>query len=98
MDTSAKKDGISVNYLIHAGPKLQNDLLDVLIRFRRNAVAVCDIIEMYLQIKVRPDYCKYVQFLWRHMDQLKEPRCYEFQRLVFWFELWTFWRLVHFSG
>ena len=37
-DTSAKKDGISVNELIHAGPKLQNCLFDVLLRFRRNTV------------------------------------------------------------
>ena len=60
-DALAKKDGISVNDLIHAVPKLQNNLLDVLIWFRRNAVAVlCDISEMYLQIKLRPDGCKYL--------------------------------------
>ena len=40
------------NNLIHAGPKLQNDLFDVLIRFRRNAVA--------LQIKLRSDDFKYL--------------------------------------
>ena len=83
-DASAKKDGTSVNDLIHTGPKLQNDLFHVLIRFRRNDVAVvCDISEMYLQIKLRPEDCKYFRFLWRHMDQLREPSCYEFQRLVF---------------
>ena len=38
---------------------------------------------MYLQIKLRPDDCKYILFLWQHMDQLKEPSHYEFQRLVF---------------
>ena len=83
-DASAKKEGISVNDLINTGPKLQNDLFDVLVRFRRNAVAVvCDITEMYLQIKLRPDDCKYFRFLWQHMDQLREPSCYEFQRLLF---------------
>ena len=52
-DVSAKKDGISVNDLTHARPKLQNDLLDVLILFRRNAIAVaCDISERYLQIQL----------------------------------------------
>ena len=50
-----------MNGLIHAGSKLQNDLFDVLLLFRRNAVAVvCDISEMYLQIKLRPDDCKYL--------------------------------------
>lgn len=46
---SAKYDGISLDDVIHAGPKLQQDLFDVLIRFCRNPVAVaCDIKEMYL--------------------------------------------------
>ena len=83
-DVSVKKDRMAGNDLIHAGPKLQNDLFGVLIQFRRNvAAAVCGISEMYLQIKLRPDDCKYFGFLWRHMDQLQEPSCYEFQRPVF---------------
>ena len=36
LDVSAKKGRISVNDLILSGPKLQNDLFDVPIRFRRN--------------------------------------------------------------
>ena len=64
-DASAKKDEISVNGLIHAGPRIQNNLFDVLIWFRRNTVAVvCDISEMCLQIKLRPDDGKHLQFLW----------------------------------
>ena len=39
-DASARKNGISVNNLIHASPKPQSNLFDVLIRFRRNLVAV----------------------------------------------------------
>ena len=39
-DTSVKKDETAVNDLRHAGPKLQKDLFDVLIQFRRNVVAV----------------------------------------------------------
>ncbi|CAB4025564.1 Hypothetical predicted protein, partial [Paramuricea clavata] len=35
----AKTDGISLNDVIYAGPKLQQELFDVLIRFRRNPVA-----------------------------------------------------------
>ena len=50
-DCAAKCDGISLNDMIHAGPKLQQDLFNVLVRFRRNPVGVaCDIKEMYLQI------------------------------------------------
>ena len=62
-DASAEKDKISVNDLILAGLKLKNDLFDVLIWFKRNAVAVvCDISEMFLQIKLWPSDW-YLQFL-----------------------------------
>lgn len=55
-DCSAKCEGISLNDVIHAGPKLQRELFDVLIRFRCNPVAlVCDIQEMYLQIEIEPE-------------------------------------------
>ena len=62
-DASAKKDWIPLNDLIHTGSKLHKDLFDVLIRFRRNAFAVvCDISEMYFQIRLSPDDCKYFKF------------------------------------
>ena len=78
-DVLANKDGISVNGLIHAGPKLQNNLFDALIQFGRSpVVVVCYISDMYLQTKLRPDNCKYFRFSWQHMDRLKEPSCYEF--------------------
>lgn len=44
------------NHVIDAGPKLQRELFDVLIRFHRNPVAlVCDIQEMYLQIQIEAE-------------------------------------------
>ena len=52
-DCSAKTDGVSLNDVICAGPKLQKDLFDMHIRFRRNPVALaCDIKEMYLQVEI----------------------------------------------
>ena len=48
-DASAKFSDIVLQ-----GPKLQRDLFAVLLRFRRNPVALmCDIQEMYLQIKLK---------------------------------------------
>ena len=45
----------SLNGLIQSGPKLQQDLVDVLLRFRRYPLAhVCDIAEIYLKIGVHP--------------------------------------------
>jgi len=54
-DASAKYNGVSLNDLIYRGPKLQQELLDVLLCFHRYPIAlVCDIAEMYLQILLCP--------------------------------------------
>ena len=63
-DCCAKTDGVS--NVICAGPKLQKDLFDVLIRFRRNPVALaCDIKEMYLQVEIEESDRPYFRILWR---------------------------------
>ena len=66
--------------MVHQGPKLQNDLLAVLLQFTREPVALmCDIAEMYLRIKDRPFH----RLLWRDLHQDTEPDTYEFNRVVF---------------
>ena len=83
-DASAKYEGISLNDTIHQGPKLQRDLFNVLLRFRRYPVAlVCDIAEMYLQIEIAPEDRSYNRFLWKNLDQKLAPDEYEFNRIVF---------------
>ena len=83
-DASAKCNGISLNDVIHQGPKLQQELFDVLLRFRKLPVAVvCDIAEMYLQIKLYPDDRSCHRILWRNFNIDQEPTVYEFDRLVF---------------
>ena len=47
-DSEAKFKEHSLNDMLHAGPKLQNDLVDILIHFRSEPVAlVGDICEMF---------------------------------------------------
>ena len=83
-DASAKYDGQSLNDIIHQGPKLQKDLFDVLLRFRRLPVAVvCDVAEMYLRIGIAPEDKPFHRFLWRGIDQNRQPDIYEFDRVVF---------------
>ena len=83
-DCSAKCEGVSLNDEIHAGPKLQQDLFDVLLRFRRNPVAVaCDIKEMYMQIAIEEQDRPYFRMLWRDLNPDQEPEVYEFSRVVF---------------
>ena len=81
---SAKFEGVSLNDAIYQGPKLQRELTDVLLRFRRNPVALmCDIAEMYLRIEVAPKDRPYQRFLWRTLNQERAPEEYEFNRVVF---------------
>ena len=83
-DASAKYDCQSLNDVIYQGPKLQQDLFDVLLRFRRLPVAVvCDIAEMYLRIGIAPEDKRFHRFLWRGIDQARQPEVYEFDRVVF---------------
>ena len=83
-DASAKYNGISLNDAICQGPKLQRDLVDVLLRFRRFPVAlVCDIAEMYLRIGISPADRQFHKFLWRDLDQSRKPEVYQFNSLVF---------------
>ena len=83
-DGAAKCDGISLNDMIHAGPKLQQDLFNVLVRFRRNPVGVaCDIKEMYLQIEIKEQDRSHFQLFWRDLDPNREPDVFEFSRVVF---------------
>ena len=82
-DAAAKDSGKSLNDVIHSGPKLQNEVLNVLIRFRRAPVALSgDISGMFLQVGLLKDDRKYHRFLWRGMDSSREPDVYEFERLV----------------
>ena len=83
-DGAAKCDGISLNDMIHAGPKLQQDLFNVLVRFRRNPVGVaCNVKEMYLQIEIKEQDRSHFQLFWRDLDPNREPDVFEFSRVVF---------------
>ena len=83
-DASAKYEGVSLNDVIHQGPKLQRDLFDVLLRFRRFPVAlVCDIAEMYPRIGIAHKDKPYHRFLWRGTNQNRHPDIYKFDRVVF---------------
>ena len=83
-DASARYEGQSLNDIIFQGPKLQQDLFDVLLRFRRQPVAiVCDIAEMYLRIGIAHKDQPFHRFLWRGIDRDCQPDTYQFDRVVF---------------
>ena len=66
------------------GPKLQQDIFDVLLRFRRNPVAlVADLTEMFSQVIMAKKDRRYYRFLWRGLDLTRPPDVYEAIRLMF---------------
>jgi len=83
-DTSVKHDGKSFNTAIRPGPKLQEDLADVLTCFRQVPVALsADISEMFLQVELQDKDRPYHRFLWRDFETSRDPDIYEFTRLLF---------------
>ena len=83
-DESVRSEGMSLNDTILQVPKLQRDLFDVLIPFRKSAVAiVVDIAEMHLRIGIAKEDKPYHRFLCRGNNPNQPPDVYEFDRVVF---------------
>ena len=83
-DAATKYEGRCLNDAILPGPKLQLEIVDVLLRFRRAPVAIsADIAEMFLQVRLREEDQAFHRFLWRDLDASREPDVYKFLRLPF---------------
>ena len=83
-DAAMKHNGKSLNSAIRPGPKLQREIVVVLIRFRKAPIALtADIAEMFLQVSLHKQDRPYHRFLWRNYDSTREPKVYEFRRLLF---------------
>ncbi|XP_075530085.1 uncharacterized protein LOC142563417 [Dermacentor variabilis] len=64
-DSSAQFKGLSLNSVLLTGPDMINSLLGVLIRFRKEPVAITvDIKHMFYCFLVRDDHRNYLRFLW----------------------------------
>ena len=64
-DCSAKYRGSSLNDLRLQGPDFTNSLVGVLTRFRQETVALMSDVEaMFHQVRVKPDDCSALRFLW----------------------------------
>ena len=64
-DCSVKYRGMCLNDALMQGPHLTNDLVGVLIRFRKELIAVTgDIRAMFHQVKVHPKDVNALRFLW----------------------------------
>ncbi|XP_070167976.1 uncharacterized protein [Polyergus mexicanus] len=64
--SSVTSNGTSLNDHLHAGPKLQTDLMSVILQWRRHKyVYSSDIAKMYRQILVDPRDINYQRILWK---------------------------------
>ncbi|XP_055522862.1 uncharacterized protein LOC129717042 [Wyeomyia smithii] len=66
-DGSAKStSGVSLNEALLTGPVVQDDLLSIVLQFRKFPVAlVADIEKMYRQVLIHPEDTPYQRILWR---------------------------------
>lgn len=76
--------GTVLNHYLLPGPPLGPTLLGVLLRFRQHPVAVSgDIKAMFHQIRLLPEDCPLLRFLWRDCETDRPPDVYEWRVLPF---------------
>ncbi|XP_048580423.1 uncharacterized protein LOC116604791 [Nematostella vectensis] len=64
-DSSCEFEGVSLNKVLLPGPDLMNNLIGVLMRFRKEEVAVmCDVEQMFHSFHVNPEHRNFLRFLW----------------------------------
>ncbi|KAL6456635.1 hypothetical protein MHYP_G00351790 [Metynnis hypsauchen] len=64
-DSSAAYDGVSLNDVLITGPDLNNSLVGLLMRFRKEAVAItADVEHMFHCFVVKEDHRDFLRFLW----------------------------------
>ncbi|XP_061169198.1 uncharacterized protein LOC133178524 [Saccostrea echinata] len=73
-DSSAKFCDVSLNDVLLKGPDLSNSLLGILMRFRKEAVAVTmDVEQMFYNFKVSPEHRDFLRFLWHEDNDFNRP-------------------------
>ncbi|XP_061191767.1 uncharacterized protein LOC133200011 [Saccostrea echinata] len=73
-DSSAKFNNISLNDVLLKSPDITNNLQGILLRFRREKVAVIgDVEQMFHNFKVKLDHGDYLRFLWHPENNLDLP-------------------------
>ena len=72
-DSSAQYEGVSLNDVLLTGPDLNNTLLGVLIRYRKESIAVtADIQQMFHSFLVREEDRHFLRFLWFKDNDLNQ--------------------------
>lgn len=73
-DSSARHEGLALNDVLFKGPDLTNNLLGVLLRFRKDEIAITgDIEQMFYNFKVTEKDRDFLRFLWHPDGDLDTP-------------------------
>lgn len=81
-DSSAEFEGMSLNKVLLSGPDLNNTLLGVLMRFRKESIALtADVQQMFYCFVVSEDHRDYLRFLW-YEDNNLDKRITEYRMKV----------------
>ena len=84
-DSSCEFGGNSSNKVLLSGPDLMNNLIGVLMRFRKENIAVmCDIEQMFHSYYVDPPHRDFLRFLWFESNDPSKP-IIEYQTNVYLF-------------
>ena len=85
-DASAKLEGSSLNECLHVGPKFNQIILEILLRFRANRIAlVADIEKAFLMVSFMLRDRDVLRFIWVLNIHSESPDIYvyRFKRVVF---------------
>ena len=82
-DASAKNsEGQSLNDQLLEGPKLQLDIVELLIRMRlKKIVILADVAKMFYSILIDEQFSDYFRFVW-HFSAGDTPKVYRFRKLL----------------
>jgi hypothetical protein len=73
-DSSAVYENVSLNSVLMSGPDLTNNLTGILLRFRKDAIAICgDIEQMFYAFRVHEEHRDYLRFLWYENNDFTKP-------------------------
>ena len=82
-DGSAQQIGKSLNSKSLPGPKFQSDIVDILVKFRKEPVALAGgVSHVYHQILLRPVDRPLHRFLYSNLDIEDTPKVYEFETFI----------------
>lgn len=82
--SSHAKNELSLNDCLHVGPNLYPDILDLLLKFRENPIAItADIRQAFLQLQLSEVDQDVSRFFWVNELSQKDPIIYRFCRVLF---------------